>query len=630
MAVEQWELESEQVASVPRLELVPAPPRGGRVIPAVLFVALLIGAIGYPAFRAVGRPGPKGLYETPRPLPASQVASLDQIPPAGGSMRPMSAEPLGGILFVSCTNLWTALPDGSQARKLLAFPGVSSPAFSPDARTIAFVGPGEDGPALFMVAADGSRPTELGELATHGLPVDARVSNLSWSPGADKLAFALVDPAYNPWGEGSTIWVLDLDTGIFKRLGQGSPSPAFIGRGVAWSSSSTNQAETRGAQFTTVGRSARYTTKILSTDGDDLTFSVMPGVFSDAWSTGHGVVVMRRGRDGELELVTKANAWTRKVEATHAAPSPLRFLPTGRVSVAQDGSRAIVDLVDPKGDRSMGILDLRSGGWKVREYSWSGTATPAPTFSGPVGAARAQRLAGDYFGSRHRSGHYTAASLLVGDEQDDLLKGRGGYILGTPARSKSGWSVPATLYARSDGRFGFQHAMFETTETDDGRIEGAAYAISPAYPLETIEDAKRFLSGVVGEELSFIWPTYLPEGVRLDKRWPVDAYSYDGSTTATIRMELPREEGERFARSMSISYGDVNFGLGCGGEVDPEETEVGEEPGLFDQTGEGPRHTRQILWPGTLDARDIGIYSVYGEMPREELEKIAASMAAQG
>lgn len=630
MAVQQWELETDLIQPAPRLELVPAPPRGGRVVPAILFVTLLIGVLAYPAVRAAGEPGPQVIYETPRALPASQIAALDDIGGGAGTMRPTSTEPLGGILFVSCTNLWTALPDGSRSRKLLAFPGISSPAFSPDARTIAFVGPGDAGPALFLAAADGSQLTTLGQFETSGIPISARVSNLSWSPSADKLAFSLVDPAYNPWGEGSTVWTLDLATGSFTRMGQGSPSPSFVDRGVVWSSTWNKQSDTHGSQFITTGGRARYSARVLSTPGNDITFGTMPGAFSDAWATRHGAVVLRTSSDGRTELVTKSDVWNRKERDTHLAPSPYGFLRSGRVSVAQDGSSAIVDLVDPKGDRSMGILDLATGEWTVRDHAWSGVATPVPTFSGPLGAQRAVRLAGDYFGSRSRPGGYTAAALLAGYDDDGLLDGgRGGHILGTPARSDSGWSVPATLYARSDGRYRFQHARFELTKTDDGRLEGAATAISPEYPLDTIEDAKRFLSEMVGEEMSFVWPTYLPAGVTLNKDWPVDAYSYDGSTTATIHLELPREDDDRFRRTMSIAYGDVGFNLGCGGEIDPQETQVGSSPALFDQTGEGPRHTRQILWPGTIDERDVGTYSVYGQLPQAEIERIAESMEAQ-
>lgn len=630
MAVQQWELQSEQVRVAPHLTVVPAPPRGGRVIPALLFVTLLVGLLAFPSVRAATKAPPRVMYEDPRPLPASQIANLDGITGMTDATRPVSSEPLGGILFVSCTNLWTALPDGSHARKLLAFPGISSPSFAPDARTIAFIGPGEGGPALFMVAADGSQLAKLGDLRTYGAAIEARVSNMSWSPSGKRLTFALVDPGFDVWGEGSSIWSLEVASGEFNRVGGGSPSPAFVGNGIAFSSDPRSLSETSGTKFRSPDSRSRFMTKKLSTPTDDLTFAVMPDAFSDAWATKHGVVVLHTTKGGDLELVTKPDAWHNGIKDTYPAPSPYRFVGTGRLSIAQDGSRALVDLVDPKGDRSMGILDLRSGEWTIRDYAWSGVTTPAPTYSGPVGMQRARRLAGDFFGSRRKNGPYSTAALLVGDREDDLIDGnRTGHILGTPTRTATGWTVPATIYARSDGRYRFQRAVLDLDKTRDGRVAGAARSLSPEYPLETIEDAKRFLSETVGGEIDFVWPTYLPAGVELDPEWPVDAYSYDDQTVATIHMLLPAEPGERHRETMSIAYGDVNFGLGCGGEVNPEEMPIGDGTGLFDQTGEGPRHTRQILWPGTLDARDVGRYSVYGQMPREELEAIAESMASQ-
>ena len=631
MAVQQWELQSEQVGVTPRLTLVPAPPRGGRVIPTLLFVALLVGVLAFPSVRAATEAPPRVMYEDPRPLPASQIAGLDGITGMTDATRPVSSEPLGGILFVSCTNLWSALPDGSHARKLLGFPGISSPSFAPDARTIAFVGPGEGGPAIFMVASDGSQLMKLGDLRNQGAAIDARVSNMSWSPSGKRLTFALVDPGFDVWGEGSSIWSLDVASGEFNRVGTGSPSPAFAGNGIAFSDDTSNPTDSAGSRFRSPDSRSRFMTRKLSTPTDDLAFAVVPSGFSDAWATDHGVVVLHATRRGDLELVTKRDAWHNTIKDAYAAPSPYRFVATGRLSIAQDGSRALVDLIDPKGDRAMGILDLASGDWTIRDYAWSAVATPAPTYSGPVGAQRARRLANDYFGSRHQNGPYSSAAVLVGDREDDLITGaRRGYILGTPTKTEPGWSVPATIYARSDGRYRFQHAVLDLAGTRDGRVAGTASAVSPEYPLETIEDAKRFLSETVGSEIDFVWPTYLPEGVELDPEWAVDAYSYDDQMVATIHMVLPDEPGEPRDRRLSISYGDVNFGLGCGGEINPEEMSIGEGTGLFDQTGEGPRHTRQILWPGTLDARDVGRYSVYGQVPREELEAIAGSMASQG
>jgi hypothetical protein len=92
-------------------------------------------------------------------------------------------------------------------------------------------------------------------------------------------------------------------------------------------------------------------------------------------------------------------------------------------------------------------------------------------------------------------------------------------------------------------------------------------------------------------------------------------------------MLLPKTEGEKYRRSLNIAYGDVSFNMGCGGEMNPYEGEIGGTPALFDSMGDGAFDTRQVLWPGTLDARDIGTYSVYGELPEVELRAIAESMA---
>ena len=126
-----------------------------------------------------------------------------------------------------------------------------------------------------------------------------------------------------------------------------------------------------------------------------------------------------------------------------------------------------------------------------------------------------------------------------------------------------------------------------------------------------------------GGELDVAWPSYLPEGAKLNPRWPVDAYAWDGRATATVHLVLPGEGPER---TVSLAFGDVSFSLGCGGENDPEEQDVGGEPGLFDRIGRGVLATRQILWPGTLKRRDIGRFSVYGQVPRETLTAVAESM----
>ena len=499
MAVQPWELARETTYDRrPLLELVPAPPRGGRVIPALVFVALLVGAIGYPTIRAATAPGPAPMRWSPRPASLAMIDSLDPMRPITGGSRPTSREPLGGVLFVRCTNIWTALPDGSHARKLLEFPGISTATFSPDARTVAFVAPRAGAQRLFMVGADGAGLTEVGAFTSDEDVVGAQVTNLVWSPRGDRLSFALVDAAHDPWTGGSTIWTLYGDGGWFERIGAGWPSPALSDGHVAYAGWVARKGE-RGPSFTGRG-SARYTTKKLSSPNADLAFGTIPSSLSDSWATRHGAVVLRDDGSGTLELAVKPNAWEKKVVATYVSPAGHSFFDQGRISVSQDGRFATVDLIDPDGERDLGILDLESGEWSVLDYAWSGSASPAPTASGPVGARRIARLAGDLFETWGPRGPYSAGMLLA-DDPDDLLEGRrGGYIVGSPEKTDHGWSVSATIYRRNEGRYRYQHAIARFTRTDDGRLEAQATPTSKPRPLETVADAKRFLAEVVGDE----------------------------------------------------------------------------------------------------------------------------------
>lgn len=625
MAVQPWELAPETTYDRrPNLELVPAPPRGGRVIPAVVFVALLLGAIGYPTIRAATAPGPAPIRWSPRPASLAMVDSLDLVRPITGGTRPTSREPLGGILFVRCTNIWTALPDGSHARKLLEFPGISTATFSPDARTVAFVAPRAGAQRLFMVGADGAGLTEIGAVQSDGDPVGAQVTNLVWSPRGDQLSFALVDAAHDPWTGGSTIWTLNGPTGGFARIGAGWPSPALVDGRAAYAAWITRKDE-RGPSFTGFGP-ARHSTKSLSSPAADLTFGAIPTSLSDSWATRHGAAVLRDDGFGTLELAVKRNSWQKKVVATYAAPPPHSFFDQGRISLSQDSRFATVDLIDPADERDLGILDLESGKWTVLDYAWSGSASPAPTATGPVRARRIARLTGDLFETWGPRGPYSAAMLLA-DDPDDLIEGRrGGYIVGSPVKTDRGWSVSGTIYRRHEGRYRYQNVIARFTRTDDRRLEAQATPTSKPRPLETIADAKRFLADVMGDE-RFAWPSYIPEDAKLNPRWPVDAYSWDGDMTATAHLVLPRIEGQRQRKSVNISFGDVSFSLGCGGENNPEEQAIGEAPGLFDHIGSGEWTTRQVLWPATMEAPDTGFYSVYGEMPRATLLRIAESMS---
>lgn len=652
MAVREWDLVPERPAQerpalrlVPAPRRVPAPPRRGRPVAAILFVVLLAGAVGAPAIRsALETPPPPALWSH-RPLPLAQVSAIDPAPGLGKG-RPVSSEPRGGIVFVRCTRLWAALPDGSQPRKILEMPGSSSPIFSPDARTIAFFAPDGDADAIWMVGADGSRPTKVATLTSDGIPMDAEPAGLAWSATGKHLAFALVDPRFDEWSGGSSIWAFDLASGEFKHVADGWPAPFWLDRngiGLArWFDDGIRTAQEAGPAFFSVGaKGGKGREKGLDATEADLTAAVA-GRFSDAWAYRRGVAALGL-LDGKAVVAVKRDQWSRadKNKRFFEAPSPYRIVARSRIALAQDTSRAIVTLIDRHGGSGLGILDLRTGEWTVLDYAWDGASSPAPTFSGPFGARRAARLTSDLFNNWNRRGGKRA--LLLGFvDRDDLFPFRvRGHVTGQPVEHDGDWQVPALVYGDGGGHappfpngkvrgsgFAYRSVLVDVADTDDGRVVADPSPTSAVEPIRTVEDARAMLEQILGPD--FKWPTFLPEGAELNPEWPIYAYSYGDYEQASVNFVIPDPDGKG-TKSFSLSYGDVDFSLGCGGENDPEEGEVGEEPALFDhisyKDGRGGRvRTDQLLWPATFADRSKAFYSVYGDLGRATITRIAASM----
>ena len=93
------------------------------------FAALITGV----APRLIHQDDPSSPSSETRPL-AADIQRIDETTPLPANAWPTSPHPAGGMLYVRCTNLWSALPDGSGAHRLLSMPGLSSPAFATTAR----------------------------------------------------------------------------------------------------------------------------------------------------------------------------------------------------------------------------------------------------------------------------------------------------------------------------------------------------------------------------------------------------------------------------------------------------------------------------------------------------------------
>jgi len=85
----------------------------------------------------------------------------------------------------STTNLWLVSLDGEKLRQLTSAKGYAdtSPVWSPDSRTIAFVSSRGGSRQIWTIALDGGEATQLSKL-----PVD--VDNLRWSPKGSHIAFS--------------------------------------------------------------------------------------------------------------------------------------------------------------------------------------------------------------------------------------------------------------------------------------------------------------------------------------------------------------------------------------------------------------------------------------------------------
>lgn len=624
MAIRELDLPQLDKQERPELHLVPPSPPRGRPVAAFLGVVLIAGVLATPVLRADRSGSPTSQSWPEPPLSGATVATLDDGSAIVGGGRPTSSEPVGGMLFVRCTRLWSAQPDGSHPRKMLDMTGISSPVFSPDARTVAFLAPSGRASAIWLVSADGDGPRAIARLTKDGQPVSAFATNLAWSDNGKRLAFALVDPRFDPFGAGSSIWSYDLEAGTFRRAAQGWPAPFFPPgqERIAYAL----PIGAAGVTFESVGfyGSSQREWRLSSTSRD-FTAAFANYRFSDSWSSGRGVVVLRE-MDDHLVISVKRDEWRRGFNADHSAPSGYDIDEQSRLALAQDGSRALVDLFDGQGERALGMLDLRSGDWNVLEYAWDGAASPAPTDSGPLAARRATGFANDLLSSL-RARTTTAFSMLAADEDDrEIVPFRvRGQVLRAPQRSGNDWTVPASVV----GKVGWRQWVARDIEilvrdTKDGRIVVDASSAGPIQSIETIEDAVAIASKLVGDR--FAWPSDLPEGARLNARWPLDAWSWDGQLTVGVNLQVP-SPGKKRDSYLSVAHGDVGFNLGCGSVFDPVEGAVAGQPALFDQTGPNPRDTNQVLWPATLKRDGDAFYTIYGDLPREDIARIAESMA---
>jgi len=556
-------------------------------------ISVLLSLLGLEGGPVVAEPG---IPWRPRPLPAASIETLDPFMPMPTGARPRSDLPVAGVAFVSCTRLWVVLPDGSARRQVVERAGLSSPAFSPDARTIAFIA---DEREIWMAAADGSAVRRVGELRRFGSSVAPTARGLAWSPDGERLGFALVTPQDDPWAGGSVIWTLDLSSGSFQRGGSGWPVPFWAGRRLAAGSWVSEE----GADFPDWRSTSR-----LSTQAGDLTAAL----------AGRGAATLHGREGGDVRLVFRRRSWSRRGEAIEPPPG-FRIPEVARVGMTEEQDLVAVDLVDGSGTRSIGMVGPDTRIWRVLGDAWEPAVSPAPSVIGPVDAHRAVTAAAAVLRGGRTENPRDVGSLMAGRRTMALpFRRRPSVVTGRPRERAGAWVVPAVAHGRTPEGLGYVDVEVRVREIR-GRLVAEPVELSRVRPLANVDQVLAFLEHAVGVDTRPI--TWLPEGADLARRWPITTWKYRHGGFGSVRFALAGPEGAY----LRVAFGNVSFQMGCGSPEEIRPAEVGGEParlGTLDQQ-------HQVIWPAVAgDDEATARFSVDGGVSEETVLAVAEAMAS--
>lgn len=577
----------------------PAPVVGLLVV--VVSVASLASALGrlpadVSAPRAERLTGLAALRTPERLDPLDEW--FDPIAGVTDASFPRSPHPVGGFAFVRCTNLWTANADGSNPRRVLSMPGISSPTFSPDGRTIAFLSSGSSGTQIWLAAADGSATRRVGTIAVDDEPILTNVGPLAWSPDGDLLAFSLMPPALR--GGVTTHWTLDLSTGLVGQIGEGGDEPVWLGRQVLVAGRTDGTVEKLGG--------SRWTARRLSKVGGVRALAFAPGWWAWEWEKQTALLV----DDGD-ELVLSWQKRPYGIGSAFSASPPAGYVfdPGSRLAVLQQGSVAVT-LLDRTGERDLGLFDPTSLGWTTLDYAWDAAASPAPAVIGSVDEQRAITLAQDLLWSLGRPDPSRSELLLERPLSHDLVPFRHlGYTLGEAERDHGAWSIAAYVHGQMTSGFGARDLVVRVREVN-GRLAASVEPVGPLVRLRTVRDAVRYLERVL--TVPVLAPAGLPPGSRLGPRG-IDAWSWRGRATGSLYVTAPG------MGRLTFYYGDG--GLGCGAYPMPLELETG-TPAIMQDPAESGGYNA-IAWPAG-PKETSGPFGIAGQVPTDDLVRIANAM----
>jgi hypothetical protein len=289
-----------------------------------------------------------------------------------------------------------------------------------------------------------------------------------------------------------------------------------------------------------------------------------------------------------------------------------------RPALSEDGTKVIATLIDTnEGDRDVGSYDVRSRAWTVLDYAWEADISPVPTSYGTLSQRRARSLADaviSYLGRQPTR----AQTLMVEPADIGLLPMRWvTWMPSSESKVRDGWRFDGIAYGPSPDGFVYRPITVNVVR-DRARMVADVEPRGKLTYLRTVDDAVALLESALGSR--FVAPVGLPRGTKL-ARYPVDLWSWAGTTTGHLRMVLPGVGSAREPYgNITYSYGDeISLSFGCGGTNDPEETVVGDEPALTDHLG----GTSAIVWPATLERESSATFGISGEISKSKALDLA-------
>lgn len=575
--------------------------RGERVVLPLLCLLVVVAASASLGLALARLPSELAVPAPQLVPPAARRApgALDPITQAPTASRPRSASPVGGFAFVRCTNLWTAYADGSNARRILMMPGLASPTFSPDGRTIAFLAVAAGGTEIWLAAADGSVTRRLGVIEQDGTPVTAEIGSLDWSPDGSRLSFAVTPRGIH--GGTGTHWTLDLASGAFDEVGEGGDAAAWLGRQLLAAGRADGRVENLWGH--------RWASQRISRAGDVEAIAFAPGWWAWEWEK-QTAMLLNEGA-GDLELAWRKGPTRNGSDFATTAPEGYRFDPSRQMAVLQHGPVAVT-LLDPAGGRDLGLYDPLTGEWQVLDYAWDAAASPAPPAVGGVERQHVTQLVQNLMWHLDRP----ARSALLLEEPIEHRTApfdRLGFTLEPLVRRDGGWTIRVHAFGRRPNGFATQDLSVSVRGVD-GRLAATVEPAGPIVPLRSVEDAVAYLERIL--TVRVLAPAGLPEGTRLAAN-AFDAWSWRGRATGTLHLVAPG------TGRLSFFYGDG--GLGCGSYPVPVELATGTPAIVQDPEVSGGFNA--IAWPAG-PRESSGPFGIWGEAPTSMLVSIASAMDA--